>query len=250
MRTTTTAFARDERGASAALVIILLMMLTIAGVVFVSIFSTGIEVSTLEASSTRALYAAEAGIETAIGRLKKSPVATNWAWNSGYLDKPAGSGAVDVEVLQYEDRDGNTSSPVCEPFVSSIVAGVTNPARTIYVTLAWSSADDLGIELYDNMVADCNDPTASANLIASSLTTEKPESVRYRISAAAPADLPYTVRVTGNPAGNNFVLRISHPDDTENTITPARFTTASTRSAISLGKSDRARREIFSAFSR
>ena len=127
---------------------------------------------------------------------------------------------------------------------------MTNPARTVYVTLAWASADDLGVELYDNIVADCANPLASAALIGSSLTADKPEVIRHRIASVVPADLPFTVRILGNPAANPYVLRISHPDDTENALTPARFTSASMRAAISLGKATSARREVFNAFSR
>lgn len=254
IRVAITRALKGERGASVAAVIILLSMMTVLGIVFTSLFSTGVEESAGAVSSTRALYTAEAGLEAAIGRLKKTPVSTNWAWNDGYLDKAAGNGTVDVEVLHYENRDGTSGSPLCETFVSSIETGGDNPARTIYITLAWDpavTADDpgLGLELYNVIVADCNNPPG-ANLIAASTTTNNPETIRYRIADAAPADLPYTVRVLGNTAPNDYALRVSHPDDTETALTASQFTSSSMRSTINLGRVFNARREVFAGFSR
>jgi Tfp pilus assembly protein PilX len=246
-----------ERGASVAAVIILLSMMTVLGVVFTSLFSTGVEESAAGVSSTRALYAADAGIEAAIGRLKKTPVSTSWAWNDGYLNKAAGNGTVNVEVLQYQQWVNSTlvASAACEPFESRAITGVTNPARTVYVTLSWSSASDMGLELYDAEVADCADPTASAALIASALTSDMPETIRYRITAVVETTFTYTARVTGT-AGDVYTLKISHPD--EDNFGSAQQCGAPLsppyvecdRALISLGKVFNARREVFAGFSR
>ncbi|HEY4707829.1 MAG TPA: pilus assembly PilX N-terminal domain-containing protein [Thermodesulfobacteriota bacterium] len=247
---------RDMRGASVAAVILILAVLTAIGVIFTSLFTTGVEESTGEVLSTRALYAAEAGVETAIGRLKINPVSTNWSWHDGYLDKAVGSGSFDVEVLQYEERDSTLAAAfACEPFESTIDPAAANPARTVYVVLSWAGAGNMGVELYDNAVADCSNPAASANLISSSLTSGKPEKIRYRISAAAPPPLTYTVRVVGT-AGDAYNLRIAHPEESA-------FGTGNTcgapagppydecmRAVISLGKHEKARREVFAAMSR
>jgi hypothetical protein len=195
-------------------------------------------------------------MEAAIGHLKKTPVATNWPWNSGYLNKAAGSGTVDVEVLEYENRDFTlTASNRCEPFESVVAAAGTNPARTVYITLSWAGASNLGLELYDANVVDCNNPLGSANLIASSLTTEMPEVIRYRISTAPPATLTYTARITGT-IGDAYKLRISHPDESGfssanscgQPVGPPN--TACMRALISLGKVSSTRREVFAGFSR
>lgn len=246
----------NERGASIVGVILVLAVLTLSGVIFVSIFSTGVEESTGEVLSSRALFASEGGLETAIGHLKKTPVSTNWLWKDGYLAKPIGGGTVDVEVLEYESRDSTlTASNKCEPFESVIVSTGANPARTVYVSLAWSSASNMELQLYDNNVADCNNPTASANLIASSATSNMPETIRYRVQTAPPATVTYTARVTGT-VGDAYKLRIAHPDETN-------FGTGSTcgqpagppydscmRAVVSLGRHQNARREVFSGFSR
>lgn len=246
----------NDKGASVVAIVLILSILTALGVIFTSLINTGVEVTTGEALSMRALYAAESGLETAIGRLKQSPVSTNWAWRDGYKDKLIGGGAMDVEVLQYEARDGAlTGAFACEPFESTIVATGANPSRTVYAVLSWSSASNMGVELYDNTVADCNNPAASASLIASSLTNEMPETIRHRISNAAPATLTYTVRVLGS-AGDSYRLRISHPDESA-------FGTGNTcaqpagppydecmRALISLGKHKDARREVFAGLSR
>ncbi len=246
----------SDRGASITAIVIMIVLLTSMGVVFTSLLSTRVEESTGEVTSMRALYIAEGGMEAAIGHLKQAPVATNWAWRDGYLDKTLGSGTVDVEVLEYEDRDSTlTGTNDCAPFESTVVATGANPSRTVYVTLAWSGASNMGLELYDANVADCNNPAASATLITSSLTADMPERIRYRIPDAAPATVTYTARVTGTN-GDVYRLRISHPDESGfssgNTcgqpVGPPN--TKCDRSIISLGKSANSRREVFSAFSR
>lgn len=244
-----------EKGASVLAVIIILAILTVTGVVFVSFLTTGVEESTGEVSSVRALYAAEAGVETTIGHLKMNPVSANWLWNDGYKDKPAGTAKFDVEVLEYEARDSTfTGTNKCEPFESVIKSAGANPARTVYGMLSWNSMNNMTLELYDNVIADCNNPTASANLIAPSMGT-KPKRIRYRIASSAPATLNYTIRVTGT-IGDTYNLRISHPDETN-------FGTGSTcgqpagtpfdqcmRGIISLGKASNARREVFTGLSK
>ncbi len=246
----------NSRGASIVAVILILSILVAIGVIFVSMFSTGVEQAAGEVSSSRALYAAEAGLQSAIGHLKKTPVAANWVWKDGYLGKSAGSGTVDVEVIEYESRDATLAAGnQCEPFESVVVSTGANPARTVLVNLAWDSTADMGLELYDNNVVDCNNPLGSANLIASSLTADKPETVRYRIQTAPPATLTYTARVTGT-AGDVYRLRLSHPDELN-------FSTANQcgqpdgapfdecmRAVIALGKVNNARREVFAGFKR
>lgn len=246
----------NERGASITAVILLLAVLTTVGVIFVSLFTAGVEQSVVEASSTRALHIAEGGAQAATGRLKKNPPGANWVWNDGYLNKALGGGTFDVEVLQYEPRDSTLAlAYACAPFESVIKAAGANPARTVYLTLSWSGAADLNLELYNASVADCSSPLASASLIASSATANMPETIRYRIPTAAPATLTYTARVTG-PAGTAYKLGISHPDETS-------FGTGKScgqpdgppfddciRALIALGRSRDARREIFTAFKR
>ncbi len=233
----------------------MLALLTSIGVVFSSLFSTSVEESSGALTSSRAFYIAEGGREAALGHLNASPVSTNWVWNGGYLNKSLGGGSVDVEVLQYESRDSTlVSTSACEPFLSNLITGVTNPARTVYITLSWQGATNMGLELYDANVADCANPTLSGTLIASSLTTEMAETVRYRITAPVAA-YTYTARVTGTP-GDVYQLRIAHPDETA-------FSAATScgapvappnekcdRAIISLGRSYNARREIFAGFSR
>lgn len=246
----------NDRGASVVSVVLILAIMTTLGIVFASLFSTGVEEATGEAVSTRALYQAEAGVEIATGRLKKNPVSINWAWQDGYKDKILSGGSFDVEVLEYEARDSVLAAPyACEPFESVITSAGANPARTIYAVAAWPSTTDMGIELYDNNVADCGDPAASANLLASSSTSAKPERIRYWITAAAPATLTYTIRVTGTP-GESYTLRIAHPQE-------AAFGTGRTcgfpagppydecmRALISLGRYANARREVFAGLTR
>ncbi|MBI5344798.1 MAG: hypothetical protein HZB83_05600 [Deltaproteobacteria bacterium] len=247
---------KNTCGASVVAVVIIMGILVVSGVVFVSLFSTGIETSTAEVSSTRALYGAEGAMEAAIGHLRMSPVSANWVWNDGYKDKPIGRGAADVEVLEYENRDGTlVGSNACERFESITKITGANPPSTVYMTLSWDTAANLGLELYDNYAADCNNPAASAGLIASSLTSNKPEIVRYRIQTGAAATFSYTARVTGT-AGTAYRLRIAHPDETS-------FSTANQcgqpdgvpydecmRAIISIGKVGAARREIFGGFNR
>lgn len=251
-------FKREEkeRGASVTAVVVMIALVTIVGVVFSSLLTTGVEEATGEVTSTRALYAAEAGRETAIGRLKKAPVTTNWTWNDGYSAKAFAGGTVDVEILQYESRDGTLAgTSACEPFESSIEATGANPARTVYIVLAWDTAGDMDLELYDSAVADCGDPLASANLIASSAATDSPEIIRYPITDAAPATVTYTARVTGT-SGDAFTLRISHPDETG-------FSAGNTcgapdgvpldecaRAIISLGRHGGSVREVFAGLER
>jgi hypothetical protein len=246
----------NDSGASVVSVVLILAIMTTLGIVFSSLFSTGVEEATGEAVSTRALYQAEAGVETATGRLKKNPVALNWGWQDGYKEKVLSGGSFDVEVLEYEARDAVLAAPyACEPFESVITSAGVNPARTIYAVAAWPSATDMDLELYDNNVADCADPAASANLLASSNTSAKPERLRYRISASSPATLTYTIRVTGTP-GDSYTLRIAHPQE-------AAFGTGRTcgapagppydecmRALISLGRYANARREVFTGLTR
>jgi hypothetical protein len=254
----------DARGASAMAVVLLIAILMMLGAVAVSLLSSGIETSLEEVESSRALHIAEAGLEAAMGHLKKTPASdtcldattSSWCWNDGYLDKAVGGGAMDVEALEYESRDGTlVGANQCEPFESYIEAAGANPARTVYATLSWATGANMGVELYDNTIADCNNPTASATLIASSLTTGMPEVIRYRIGTAAPATLTYTARVVGT-AGDVYRLRISHPDETA-------FKAANqcgapdgappdecVRALISLGTYSSARREVFAAMNR
>ena len=247
---------QNDRGASVVSVILILAVLTTLGIVFASLFSTGVEESTGEAVSTRALFQAEAGIETATGRLKKNPVSTNWGWQDGYRDKALGGGRFDVEVLEYEARDSVLAlSYACEPIESVITTAGANPARTIYAVAAWGSPSNLGLELYDDIVTDCADPAASANLIASSNTIGMPERIRYRISAPAPATLTYTVRVTGT-AGDSYSLRVAHPQEAAFGIGNTCGAPAGApydecmRALISLGKYANARREVFTGLAR
>lgn len=244
----------NSRGASIVAVIFILSILVAIGVIFVAMFSTGVEQAAGEVSSSRALYAAEAGLQSAIGHLKMPSVSANWVWNDGYIGKSAGSGTADVEVLEYENRDSTlTAANKCEPFESDITA--LNPARTVLVTLSWDSTVNMGLELYDNNVADCNNPLGSANLIASSLTANKPETIRYRIQTAPPATLIYTARVAGS-AGDVYRLRISHPDEANFDIANQCGQPAGApfdecmRAVIALGKVNNARREVFAGFRR
>ncbi len=241
---------KNCQGASVAAIIVILGLVVIMGVVFASFLSTGIEQSLAEVTSMRALYAAEAGIEAAIGHLKQTPVSTNWVWNTGYIGKSIGGGTVDVEVLEYEIRDNTLAAAyACEAFESQIDA-VASPARSVYITLLWTALPDLSLELYNaDVTGSCASPPAG-NLIASSATSSIPETIRYRITDTAPATLTYTARVTGM-AGVAYNLRITHPDE-------ASFSSANQcgqpdgppydecmRGLISLGKVSNARREVF-----
>ncbi|MEK6530987.1 MAG: hypothetical protein AABZ23_00665 [Deltaproteobacteria bacterium] len=241
---------KNSAGASVTAVIVILGLIVIMGVVFASFLSTGLEQSLAEVTSMRALYAAEAGIEAAIGHLKQTPVSSNWVWNAGYSGKSIGSGTVDLEVLEYEMRDGALAAAyACEAFESQIDP-VAIPPRTVFITLLWGTTADLTLELYNaDVTGSCASPPG-ANLIASSATTNNPETIRYRITDAPPATLTYTARVTGT-AGTAYSLRITHPDESS-------FSSANQcgqpdgppfdecmRGLIALGKVGAARREVF-----
>lgn len=245
----------NENGASVLSVVLVLVIVTTVGVAFSSLFSTGLEEAVGEAVSTRALYLAEAGVETATGRLRKNPVTASWAWQDGYVNKPLGGGSFDLEVLEYESRDSSLGPAyACEPFESVITNAGANPPRTIYAAVSWDTSSVMGLELYDNAVADCSDPAASANLLASSNTGGKPQRIRYRVPAT-PATLVYTVRITGTPA-ESYNLRIAHPQEAAFGIGRTCGAPAGPpygecmRSLISLGKYGNARREVFTGLTR
>ncbi|HKZ46173.1 MAG TPA: hypothetical protein VJ202_02175 [Thermodesulfobacteriota bacterium] len=243
----------NQKGVSITAVVFIIVILSFMGVIFVSLISTSSEESVVEYDSARALYIAEGGAEAIIGKLKQSPPErcglispdTCWNWNDGYLNRPLGADRVDVEVLQYENRDGSTAP--CETFVSSIETGGagTNPARTIYAVLSWSAAATLDINMFSDTL--CATPLANV----SKTTLSNAVFLRYTIPDAAPISLDYSVRVT-NASSAAYQLRISHPDDTETVLTPApaQFNLSSMRSIISIGKMNNARREIFTAFCR
>lgn len=253
---------KSNRGASVAAVILLISILTVAGIVFVSVMGGGIEQSVIEVSSTRALYSAEAGAETATGRLKKPPITANWLWNDGYLNKAVGTGTTsagtfDTEVLEYENRDASLALAYkCEAFqmvVKALVPGA-NTARTVYMGLSSSSANNLGLQLYNaDVTASCAAPPV-INLVDSVTASNTAKSIRYRIPSP-PATYTYTARVTGL-AGTAYQLRISHPDEPTfsasgnncGMITGAPYQCQ--RSLISLGKVKDARREVFQAVTR
>lgn len=241
----------NDRGASVLGVVLILMALTILGVISVSFLTTGLEESTGEVSSARALSMAEAGLETASGRLNRSPgAASNWLWNEGYLNKTFAGGTFDVEVLQYDSYPSQTSvSPYCVAFTSRLINTGANPARTMLVTVTRDPAvnpGDLGIELYDaDLIAlgACASPGISP--VAASITSNNPETIRYRAQdpVSPPTDVTYTVRVLGNSGGTHS-LAISHPDQ------PGFSVTNDTRGLICAGKSGESRRELFTAFRR
>lgn len=240
-----------EGGASIAAVVILLAILTILGVIFVSLFSTVFEESTIEATSNMALYIAEGGIEAAMGHLKKTPVSSNWTWNDGYKNKALGSGTVDVEVLQYDNYPNQTTaSPYCIVFTSTLLNTGANPARTIFATLSWDPAvntNNLGLELFSGDLIALGTCATAAGPVASSLTSSEPETVRYRIPepGSFPSNVTYTVRVSGNTAAPlTHNLAISHPDQ------PGFNLSNNTRTLIALGKARDSRREVFAAFRR
>ena len=230
----------NQKGVSITAVVFIIVILSFMGVIFVSLLTTGVEESVVEYDSSRALYIAEGGAEAAIGHLKLTGASCTcggncWTcWNDGYLDRPLGADRVDVEVLQYDNRDctggcGNA----CESFVSSTEIGGDNPARTIYTVLTWAAVAALDINLYSDAVC----TTAVANV--SKTTLSNAVFLRYRITAA-PATPTYYVGVT-NGSGVVYQLRISHPDELG-------FTSSNMRSLISLGKMNNARREVFTAF--
>ncbi|MBI5561492.1 MAG: hypothetical protein HY894_01370 [Deltaproteobacteria bacterium] len=239
--------AGNASGASVIAVIFILAVITFFGVVFSSFLSTGVEESVSEAGSERALYIAEAGVETAIGRLKMTPVSTNWLWNDGYLNKAVGMGTVTVEVLQHEDRSGSLVGPRCESFTSSIEAAGAFPARTVYAALTWDptvNLNNLDMNLY-------GDGTCAAQITGLSKTiiydpagaSRRAVFLRYRIPDAAPAVVTYSAKVLNNTAGTAYKLGISHPDDTA-------FNSSSKRAVISTGHVNDANREVFAAFGR
>lgn len=252
---------KNEDGVSIVAVIIMVGILTIAGVVFVSMFSTGVEQSVVEVISGRALYLAEAGSETAIGKLKKNPVTTNWLWNDGYSAKPLTGGTFDVEVLEYENRDSAIPGAgyVCtaiEIVVKPLVGGA-NTARTVLATLSSASASNLGMALYNaNVVASCAAPPGG-NLVDTITASNVPKTMRYRIPepGVTPVTYTYTMRVTGIN-GTAYNLRISHPDEPTfsasgnacGTITGAPYKCQ--RGLLSLGRANNARRETFQGLSR
>jgi hypothetical protein len=209
----------------------------------------------------RALYAAEAGAETATGRLKRTPITANWLWNDGYADKTVGTGttassAFNAEVLEYEARDASlVLAYKCEAIqlvVKPLVVGA-NTARTIYMGLYSTSASNLGLELYDaDVTATCAVPPAG-NLVDSVPSSNAAKGIRYKITAV-PGTYTYTARVTGT-AGTAYQLRISHPDEpgfsagiTCGAITGTPYQCQ--RAIISIGRVQDARREVFQAVTR
>jgi Tfp pilus assembly protein PilX len=234
--------SEGERGASVIGVVFIIAIITFMGLIFVSLLTTGFEVSTREVDSTGALYVAEAGVESAIGHLKQPASycggSNCWLWNDGYLDKAAGDGTMDVEVMEHDTRDASALSPVDETFENCTLntPPPANPARTVLVTLRWDPAvntNDLGLELYDE----------ASVLVATSQTSNNPEVIRYRMTYSAVCRT-YTARVVGNgPLAGPYELRISHPDSSS-------FNTSRLRAVISEGKVREARREVFSAFRR
>lgn len=244
-------FRNNSDGASVLAIIIIISLLTGLGVVFGSLMTTGIEEESVgEVNSMSAFYNAEAGAEAAIGHLNAPPASTNWLWRSGYLDKPVGRGSVDVEVLQHDDYPTQTSaSPYCVTVSASLDNTSANPARTIFVEVSKDptvNTDNLGVELYStDLVAlgTCASPGSAP--VASSITTDNPETIRYRVPepGSFPSVITYTVRVLGS-TGLAHTLGVSHPD-------VSGFTELNdTRSVISTGKSGDARREIFISFRR
>ncbi|TAN63534.1 hypothetical protein EPN18_02145 [bacterium] len=251
-------FLKNNSGASAVAVILLLSILTVAGIVFVSVMGTGIEQSVVEVSSMRALYAAEGGAETATGRLKK----ISWLWNDGYSNKALGTGTTssstfNAEVLEYEGRDATLPAAAykCEAFqlvVKSLVVGA-NTARTVYLGLYSTSASPLGLQLYNaDVTGACAAPPAG-NLVDTVAASSTAKSIRYRIPEplTPPVTYTYTARVTGT-AGTAYQLRLSHPDEpafsagiTCGAITGTPYQCQ--RSIISIGKVRDSRREVFQA---
>lgn len=228
-----------QRGVSIIALAFIIAIITFLGLVFVSFFTTSLEESTMEYNSDRALYIAEGGADAAIEHCSQG--GSNWLWNEGYLNKSLGDGTVDVEVLQYVNKDGTSNSPRDETFLSCLSSTGANPARTIYIALFWNNTDsgsanynsnDLGLELYEG-----------ATLLASSTTSNNPEIIRYRITGGTncPTDTTYTARVLGNSNNKQYYLRISHPD-------ASNFGTTKWRSVLSLGKMNQAKREVFAAF--
>ncbi len=205
----------NQSGASVVAVALMLAIVTSIGIVFVSLHSTGVEVSVTELNSARALYITEAGAEAAAAKLKG-----DWLWKDGYAAKGIGpglwAGSFDLEPLQADIYPSQTSaSPYCITFTSEMVNTATKPARTVLVRLAWDPAvnpADLGVELYNSDVsASCAAPGPAP--VAASQTAKNPEILRYKMPepGSFPTTVTYTVRVTGN-AGNAHSLSVMHPD--------------------------------------
>src|SRR3990172_1589910 len=230
------AISFNQKGISIITLAFIILIIAFLGLVFTSFLTTSSEESVNEYNSTRALYIAEGGAESAMMHLNQSG-ASNWLWNDGYIDKPLGDVTVDVEVLQYENQDASLSgSTACESFQSYIEATGDNPARTVYVTLAWSGASSFDLALYSD--GSCTTEITAASKIVQS----KSISIRYRIPDSAPATLTYSAKVTGT-SGQAYELRISHPDEPS----PG-FTSSDWRAVIALGEMNQAKREVFVAF--
>ncbi|MBI5826176.1 MAG: hypothetical protein HZB22_00355 [Deltaproteobacteria bacterium] len=239
-----------QKGVSVLTVVLIMSILSIIGAVFVSFFTTGVEVLTGEVGSGRALFIADGAAEAAMGRLNASPASTNWLWSSGYLNKTIGGGTANVEVLQHDPYPSQTTaSPYCIAITPQLLNTGANPARTILASVKWDPSvnpADLGVELYNaDLVGLGTCATPGALPVASSVTSNNPETIRYRIPepGSFPATVTYTVRVVGN-AGGAHSLAVSYPDK------PGFSTTNDARAVISAGKSGNARREIFVSFRR
>jgi len=231
------AISFNQKGISIITLAFIILIIAFLGLVFTSFLTTSSEESVNEYNSTRALYIAEGGAESAMMHLNQPPASTYWLWNDGYLNKSLGDGTVDVEVLQYENQDASLSgSTACESFQSYIEATGDNPARTVYVTLAWSGASSFDLALYSD--GSCTTEITAASKIVQS----KSISIRYRIPDSAPATLTYSAKVTGT-SGQAYELRISHPDEPS----PG-FTSSDWRAVIALGEMNQAKREVFVAF--
>lgn len=233
----------NRKGVSVITLAFIILIIAFLGLVFTSMLTTSSEESVNEYNSTRALYIAEGGAEAVMMYLNQPPASTYWLWNNGYLDKPLGDGTVDVEVLQYENRDATLSGTEdCPTFQSSLATDVgANNARTVYITLTWSSSNSFGLELYNADVSGSCASPPGGNLIASvPASTVKPKVIRYRIPDPPPTPVTYTARVTGTN-GVSYELRISHPDESG-------FTSSDWRSVIALGEMNQAKREVFVAF--
>ncbi|MBI5970823.1 MAG: hypothetical protein HY884_06680 [Deltaproteobacteria bacterium] len=235
-----TGYLKNQKGASVVAVALMLAVITSIGIVFVSLLSTGVEISVTELNSARALYIAEAGAEVAAAKFKN-----DWLWKDGYSAKQIGpalwGGSFDLEPLQGDMYPSQTSaSPYCIAFTSEMVNTAAKPARTVLVRLAWDPAvnpANLGLELYNSDVsASCAAPAPAP--VAASQTANNPEILRYKIPepGSFPTTVTYTVRVTGN-AGNAHSLSIIHPD------MPGFSTADVYRALIVLGKSGDSRRE-------
>jgi len=235
-----------QKGVSIIVLAFIIAIIAFLGLVFVSLFTTSTEESTMEYNSDRALFIAQGGADAAIEHTSQG--GSNWLWNEGYLNKSLGDGTVDVEVLQYVNKDGTSNSPRDETFLSCLRSTGANPARTVYITLFWNNTDsgsanynsnDLGLELYQGAMP-------GGTLLASSTTSNNPEIIRFRLTpgttgTSCTTDTTYTVRVLGNSNSKQYYLRISHPDENG-------FAATKWRSVLSLGKMNNAKREVFAAF--